>query len=78
MTGDELICWDTSVFISWVKGESEEIDLKIKSIMQHVMNGKRRLLVSSLLYAEILPSKMSSQAMETFEQAMKNREKCRF
>ena len=74
-----LICWDTSVLIDWLKGSgTENRMLSIKSVVAEIEAKKYKLAVSTLVYVEVLECKMKmeceipEQAIKQFEDFMKN------
>ena len=73
----ELIYWDSVVFIDWLKGpkaSSERIQ-PIRSVIDYVEQGTHKLVVSTVLYVEVLTSHMSGDAKQKFQDFMKNRRK---
>ena len=71
----ELICWDSSVLISWIRGdESPERIQAMRAVVENVENGSYKLAVSTLLYVEVLESTMPGHAMEQFKKFMQNRQ----
>ena len=69
----DLICWDTSVLIDWLKGsENQNRMLSIKSVIAEIEAKKYKLAVSTLVYVEILECKMPEQAIKQFKEFMKN------
>ncbi len=73
---NDVICWDSSVVIGWLLGPEDEPDrtTAIEPVIDSIEKGAYSLAVSSLLYVEILESKMPSGTIEKFEQFMRNRE----
>lgn len=75
-----LICWDSSVLIDWILGEKsshQERIPAIRPVVEYVDSGHYQLVVSTLVYVEVLERAMSPVAMEKFSEFMKNREKIR-
>ena len=71
-----LICWDSSVLISWIRGDEDPDKTQtIKSVVDKVERGIHKLAVSTLLYVEVLESGMPDGTIEKFQQFMQNREK---
>ena len=71
----DLICWDSSVLISWIRGdESPDRIQAVRAIVQRVENGEYKLAVSTLLYVEVLESTMPGHAREQFKKFMQNRQ----
>ena len=71
---EDVICWDSSVFISWLRGgEGEDRDRAIRSLVERVEAGDYKVVVSTLLYVEVLERNMSERAMEQFKKFMQNR-----
>ena len=72
-----LLCWDSSIFIDWIKGASdfENGMQSISDVVAEVEVERIRLLASTLVYPEILDNsdKMPAGAADTIEQFMKNR-----
>lgn len=69
-----VICWDTSVMIDYIRGnKSRNPDRlpQIEAVMNSVECGNYKIIVSSLLYVEILGRKNHPRVMETFNQLMK-------
>ena len=71
---DDLICWDSSVLISWLRGD-EDVgrNRATRAVVQHIEGGTSKLVVSTLLYVEILESRMPAGAIEQFKKFMQNR-----
>lgn len=56
---DDLICWDSSVLISWLRGDEDADRNQVtRAVVQHVESETSRLVVSTLLYVEVLESRM--------------------
>lgn len=71
-----LICWDSSVLISYMRGDEEENrNRDMNSVVESIEKGFYKLVVSTLLYVEILESKMPGDSIKRFEKFMQNREK---
>ena len=71
---DDLICWDSSVLISWLRGDEDAgRNRATRAVVQHVESGTSRLVVSTLLYVEVLESRMPAGAVEQFKKFMQNR-----
>lgn len=71
---EDVICWDTSVFISWLRGdEGEDRDRDIRSVVERVEAGDYKMVVSTLLYVEVLEKDMPEGAMEQFKKFIQNR-----
>lgn len=72
----ELICWDSSVLISWIRGdESPDRIRAMRAVVESVESGSYKLAVSALLYVEVLESTMPSHAIGQFKKFMQNRQK---
>ena len=69
----ELICWDTSVMISFIKETEQERMGEINSVVQNIRNGHYALAVSTVIYPEVLESTMPPNAIKTFDKFMQNR-----
>ena len=70
----DIICWDSCVLIDWIKGDEPGRMPDITSIVESITNKQYRLVVSALIYAEVLESAMPVGAINQFEDFMKNRE----
>ena len=71
----DLICWDSSVLISWIRGdESQDRIQAARAVVESVESGSYKLVVSTLLYVEILESTMPHHAIERFKKFMQNRQ----
>ena len=71
----EIICWDSSVMISWIKGEEDPIRMSnIQTTISYLKKGDYKLIVSVILYVEVLEAKMLEEAMEKFEKIMGRKE----
>ena len=71
----ELICWDSSILISWIRGDESPDRLQaIQAIVESVENGRYKLAVSTLLYVEVLERTMPGHAIEQFKKFMQNRQ----
>ena len=72
---NELIYWDSSVVISWIRGDESPDRLQaIQAIVESVENGRYKLAVSALLYVEVLESTMPGHAIDQFKKFMQNRQ----
>ena len=72
---EDLICWDSSVLISWIRGdEGADRNRAIKTVVENIERGAYKLAVSTLLYVEVLESTMPTGAMEQFKRFMQNRQ----
>ena len=71
----ELLCWDSSVLISWLRGdEGDDRTRSIRSVVSRIEAGDYKVAVSSLLYVEVLERTMPRYAIERFNRFMQNRE----
>ena len=71
---EDLICWDSSVLISWIRGDESAARVQaMTAVVGAVESGAYRLAVSALLYAEVLESTMPAPAIGHFEKFMQNR-----
>ena len=71
----ELICWDSSVLISWIRGdESPDRIRAMRAVVESVESGSYKLAVSALLYVEVLESTMPGHAIGQFKKFMQNRQ----
>ncbi len=71
----ELICWDSCILIDWITGDNQDRLQDIRTVIESMRYGHHRLVVSTLVYVEVLESRMSVSAVEKFKQFMQNREK---
>ncbi len=75
---EEIICWDSSAMISWIGGDAPEENKKRMPAMRATMRGLERgdykLIVSTILYVEVLGTTMPTEAIEKFEQVMRRKE----
>lgn len=69
----ELICWDSCVVIAWIKEEQGRMEA-IESVVKNIQSGYYRLIVSWLVYPEVLARSMSTQAIRKFELFMQREE----
>ncbi len=71
----ELICWDSSVVISWIRGDEDPDRIQaLRTVVASVENGSYTLAVSTLLYVEVLEHTMPADAGEKFKKFMQNRQ----
>ena len=71
---EDVICWDSSVLISWIRGDESAVRAQaMKTVVEAVESETYRLAVSTLLYAEVLESAMPASAIDQFEKLMQNR-----
>ena len=71
----ELICWDSSVFISWIRGDENPDRIQaVKAVVKSIENESYKLAISTLLYVEVLESTMPGHAIERFKKFMQNRQ----
>lgn len=65
------ICWDSSVMISYIGGDTAPNDSKqiqaTKSVAALIENGDYTLVISTILYTEILYSSMDEHAIKCFD-----------
>ena len=72
---DDLICWDSSVLISWLRGDEDaDRNRATHAVVQYIESGASKLVVSTLLYVEVLESRMPTGAIEQFKKFMQNRQ----
>lgn len=71
----DLICWDSSVLISWIRGD-EIADKRqaIETVVNSIERGTYKLAVSTLIYVEVLERTMPAGAIEQFKKFMQNRQ----
>ena len=70
----ENICWDTSVFLTHIRGEAtEEQKQEIQTVVTLVEQEQFQIIISTLLYVEVLESTMPKNAMNLFDALMKKR-----
>ncbi len=69
---NNLICWDSSVLIEWIKEDNPNRMQKIESVVTQIDNGHYRLAVSTVIYVEVLEATMPSGAIAKFKQFMKD------
>lgn len=77
MESKPLICWDTSILIDWITGNS---DIKngiqaIQSVIDAVETDNCILIASILIYVEVLESTMPAGCGDRFEQFVQNKDK---
>ncbi len=71
----EIICWDSSVLISHLggdRGKNPERKGIISPVVSAIEKGSHELLVSALLYTEILECKMPDRAIIKLDQFLQN------
>lgn len=69
-----VICWDSSVLISLIRGdEDENRNRSIRFVIEQVEARSYKLVVSVLLYVEVLERTMLGHAIEQFNRFMQNR-----
>ena len=72
---EDLICWDSSVLISWLRGDEDAVrNRATQAVVQHIRKRASKLAVSTLLYVEVLESTMPTSAIEQFKKFMRNRQ----
>ena len=69
----DLICWDSSVLIDWIKGDDQDRMKRIGMVVSGVEHDSYRIVVSTLAYVEVLESAMPEGTMKKFQQFMQNR-----
>lgn len=69
----DLVCWDSSVLIDWIKGDDQDRMKRIGMVVSGVEQDKYRIVVSTLAYVEVLESTMPEGTMKMFQQFMQNR-----
>lgn len=71
----ELLCWDSSVLISWIRGDENPGRIQaVREVVESVENKHYKLVVSTLLYVEVLENTMPGHAIERFKKFMQNRQ----
>lgn len=70
---NNLICWDSCVLIELIKGDNQARIHDIVPIAKSISKKQHGLIVSTLVYVEVLESKMSSTDIKKFESFMQNR-----
>ena len=70
----DLVCWDSSVLIDWIKGDDQDRMKRIGMVVAGVEQDNYRIVVSTLAYVEVLESAMPEGTMKKFQQFMQNRE----
>ncbi len=69
----ELICWDSCVVIAWIKEEPARMKV-IEPVVKNLEAGYYKLIVSWLVYPEVLARSMSPQAIRRFDLFMQREE----
>ena len=71
----DLICWDSSVLISWIRGD-EIADKRraIETVVNSIERGTYKLAISTLIYVEVLERTMPEGAIAQFKKFMQNRQ----
>ena len=69
----DLICWDSSVLIDWIKGDDQGRMKRIGMVVSGVEQDNYRIVVSTLVYVEVLESAMPEGTMKMFQQFIQNR-----
>ena len=72
---NDLICWDSSVLIDHIKGNDKDRIKNINMVVESIEQGRHRLVVSTLVYVEVLESAMPDGAIEKFRHFMQSKEK---
>ena len=73
----DIICWDSSVIISHIGGGKEQESKRkqaIQSVVRLVELKKYKLVVSTILYPEVLATAMPVSAINLFENFMQKKE----
>ncbi len=73
---EKIICWDSSVLISHLDGDRGKNPGRkgiISPVVSAIENGSYKLLVSTLLYTEILACKMPDGAIIKLDQFLQNK-----
>ncbi len=71
---NKIICWDSSVLISWIKGTNEGKIKEITPVVESLKRGDCNLVVSTLVYPEVLETAMPPGAIDTFHKFMQNKD----
>ena len=69
----DLVCWDSSVLIDWIKGDDQDRMKQIGMVVLGVEQDNYRIVVSTLAYVEVLESTMPEGTMKMFQQFIQNR-----
>ena len=72
---ENKICWDSCVMISHFRGDRDVSETQaIESVVDKLDEGHYNLVISTLLYAEVLASVMPKNAMSSFNKFVKRRD----
>ena len=71
MTDKIKYCWDTSVFVGWLKREETAPLADIDAILGDIHANKAVLIVSVVTYTEILRVKHTPKQLRTFDDFLK-------
>lgn len=69
----ELICWDASAMIAWINEEVDRIE-DVEAVVQKIEQGHYNLVVSTLIYPEVVETTMPVAAIEKFNRFIQRRE----
>ncbi len=75
---NKIICWDSSVLISHLGGDGDknlERQPIIESVISMADRGDYKLLISTLLYVEVLDTSIQSQDIDRLDRFMQNRKR---
>jgi predicted nucleic acid-binding protein len=64
-------CWDTTVFLAWISAEEGSPLDDIELVADEVDANRADLIVSAIVYSEILDAKNSKKAINQFQQFLK-------
>lgn len=64
-------CWDTSVFLAWLKKEPHAPLSDIEAVLEEVYSKRSVLIVSVVTYTEILKAKHSQKQRDAWEGFLK-------
>lgn len=68
----DLICWDSCVLIDWITGNNPDRIKNITPVIEGIESRQYRLVVSTLIYVEVLECTMPDGVIANFENFMKN------
>ena len=64
-------CWDTSVFLAWISAEKGSPLDDIALVVDEIDTNKADLIVSAIVYSEVLDAKHSKKTVDQFQRFLK-------
>ena len=71
MSSKPTYCWDTCVFIAWLKEETDKSLADIEAVVSEIDSGAAVLVVSVTVFTEMQRSKFTDQQWDRFQKVLR-------